>query len=220
MRKEILLAGSVGVGAGLMYILDPSRGRRRRAMLRGHTTHFVGTARVKLDKKARYFGKRARGLFAEAGAALRRDAVTDEVLVERVRAQLGRVVSRPCDVEVLAEEGRVTLRGVVRVKEVERLLRRVSRVRGVRGVECQLNVKGRRDGRRESGELIGANVETVADKGGSHPSMSKRLLATFVGSGLALYAARRGGVAGVVAGLVGTRVLRRGVLSHAARGDA
>lgn len=220
MRKEILLAGGVGVGAGLMYVLDPARGRRCRAMLRDHTTHFVRTARVRLDKKARYLGKRARGLFAEAGGALRRDALTDEVLVARVRAQLGRAVSRPCDVEVLADEGRVTLRGVVRVKEVERLLRRVSRVRGVRGIECQLNVKGHRDERRESVELKGANVETVANKVGSRPSMSKRLLATFVGSGLALYAARRGGVAGAVAGLVGTRVLRRGVLSRAARGDA
>lgn len=216
MRKEILLVGGVGVGAGLMYVLDPARGRRRRAMLQDHTTHFVRTARIKLDKKARYFGKRVRGLFAEAGGALRRDAVTDEVLAERVRAQLGHAVSRPRDVEVLADEGRVTLRGVVRLKDTERLLRRVARVRGVRGVECQLNVKGR----RESCELEGASVETATEKGGARLSMPTRLLATFVGSGLALYAARRGGVAGAFAGLVGTRVLRRGVLSRTARGDA
>ncbi len=217
MRKGILLVGGMGVGAGLMYVLDPARGRRRRAMMRDRTTHFVHTARVTLDKKTRYFGKRARGLFAEAGAALRREPVSDDVLVARVRSRLGRAVSKPCDVEVLAEEGRVTLRGVVRVNEVERLLRRVANVRGVRAVECQLNVKGRRGDRREFGSATG---EGEANNGAGRTSLPVRLLATVVGGGLALYAARRRGVVGVVAGLVGTKVLRRGVMNSTPQRDA
>jgi len=216
MRKEILLVGGVGVGAGLVYVLDPSRGRRRRAMLRDRTAHAVRSARVMLDKRSRDLGNRTHGLFAEARAALRREPVSDDVLVARVRSQLGRAVSKPCDVEVLAEEGRVTLRGVVRVNEVERLLRRVSRVRGVRAVECQLNVKGRRGGGRDRG---GADGKDEANNGAGRTSLPALLLATTVGGGLALYGARRKGVVGAVASLVGTRVLRRGVvnsLSHRA----
>lgn len=216
MRKGILLIGGIGVGAGLMCVFDPARGRRRRALLRDRTAHFARSARGALDKKARYFGKRARGLAAKAGAALRREAVSDDVLVERVRSRLGRAVSRSHDIEVLADEGRVTLRGVVRVREVERLLSRVSRVRGVRAVECQLNVKGRRGER----ELEAANAKGDANHTGGRASLSARLLATVVGGGLAFYGARRKGVVGVVAGLLGTRVLRRGLANDAQRPDA
>jgi hypothetical protein len=156
---------------------------------------------------------RARGVVAEAGAALRRENVSDDVLVRRVRSQLGRAVSKPRDVEVLADEGRVTLRGVVRVREVERLLSRVSRVRGVRGVECQLNVKGRRGGERDGGA---ANGEGDASHSPESTSVKARLLATVVGGGLALYGARRRGFVGAVAGIVGTRVLRRGLVNSVA----
>lgn len=204
--------GVVGVGAGLVYVLDPSRGRRRRAVLRDRTAHAVRSARVTLDKRSRDLGNRARGLFAEARGALRCENVPDDVLVARVRSQLGRAVSKPCDVEALAEEGRVTLRGVVRVTEVGRLLRRVSNVRGVRAVECQLNVKGRRCDRRE---FTRANGKDEANNGAGRTSLPVRLLATFVGGGLALYGLRRKGAVGAVAGLVGTRVLRRVVMNSA-----
>ncbi|HYY97904.1 MAG TPA: BON domain-containing protein [Pyrinomonadaceae bacterium] len=213
MRKGILLGSGIGVGLGLMYVLDPAYGRRRRAMLRDRTTHFVHSSRVTLDKKARDFGNRARGLFAEARAALRRESVSDDVLVERVRSKLGRAVSTPGNVEVLAEEGHVTLRGVVRAAEAERLLRRVSRVRGVHDVAFQLNVKGRRGER----ELAASDVDGGANRNGVRTSLSARLLATAVGGGLALYGARRKGVVGAVAGVIGTRVLRRGVMVNAPR---
>lgn len=62
MRKGIPLAGcGVGLGAGLMYVLDPDRGRRRRAQLRDRTTHAVGEALDTLGKSGRDIRNRARG---------------------------------------------------------------------------------------------------------------------------------------------------------------
>ena len=217
MRKEILVAGGVGIGLGLMYVLDPERGRRRRATLRDRTSHALRSTRVTLGKKAQDLGNRARGLAAEARTALRREPVSDVVLEQRVRSQLGRAVSKPCDVEALAAGGGVTLRGVVRAGEVERLLRRVSRVRGVRSVESQLNVKGLHAAGHANGEAGGNNgTNHTPDR----PSMSARLLATVAGGGLAFYGVRRKGVFGSLAGVVGMKMLRRAFPPHHGNGVA
>jgi hypothetical protein len=45
MKRELFLLGGMGVGAGLMYWLDPTRGRQRRARTRAQllsTRHLVG----------------------------------------------------------------------------------------------------------------------------------------------------------------------------------
>jgi hypothetical protein len=45
MKRELFLLGGIGVGAGLMYWLDPARGRQRRARTRAQllsTRHLVG----------------------------------------------------------------------------------------------------------------------------------------------------------------------------------
>ena len=175
-------------------------------MLRDRTTHALRSTRVTLGKKAQDLGNRARGLAAEAGAVLRREAITDDVLEQRVRSQVGRAVSKPGDVEVLAAEGCVTLRGVVRAREVERLLRRVSRVRGVRSVESQLNVKGLHATEHANG---GAGVKGGTNHTPERPSVPARFLATVAGGGLAFYGARRRGIVGSLAGVVGMRMLRR-----------
>jgi hypothetical protein len=49
--------------------------------------------------------------------------VPDEILAERVRAALGRVVSHPGSIEVQANAGTVTLRGPILEREVGRALR-------------------------------------------------------------------------------------------------
>ena len=70
----------------------------------------------------------------------------DDVLVERVRAQLGRLVSHPHAIDVEAVNGRVTLRGPILQAEVNRLLRASGRVRAARTC-C-----GRRGGRNDHEE--------------------------------------------------------------------
>ncbi len=66
------------------------------------------------------------------GLAARKDEVSDPVLEERVRAEIGRIVSTPGAIDVISSTGIVTLSGAVLASEVDDL---ISAVRGVRGVE-------------------------------------------------------------------------------------
>ena len=66
--------------------------------------------------------------------------VPDDILIERVRAQLGRPVSHPRAIEVRAESGKVVLSGPILADEAEDLIQRISRIPGVRSIESQLEV--------------------------------------------------------------------------------
>lgn len=62
------------------------------------------------------------------------------MLVNRVKAELGRHAVHHRALEITAGGGRVTLRGPALAGEVDELLRAVSSVRGVTGVEDRLEV--------------------------------------------------------------------------------
>lgn len=59
-----LLAG-MGIGAGLMYLLDPERGRTRRAYLRDQLTIATNRAGEQIDKTSRHLRNRVQGVVAE-----------------------------------------------------------------------------------------------------------------------------------------------------------
>ena len=65
-RELAMLAAGVGVGALIMYMLDPEQGRRRRALARDQVTSFVTDAEKRIEAKARHLSNRARGVVAEA----------------------------------------------------------------------------------------------------------------------------------------------------------
>jgi hypothetical protein len=88
---------------------------------------------------------RAEGLLARARGAFHRGPVDDDVLVERVRAKLGRLVSHPHAIETHATDGCVRLRGPILQSEVPRLVRGVARVPGVREVLNALDVHASAD---------------------------------------------------------------------------
>jgi hypothetical protein len=69
-RDMALLTAGFGVGALLMYMLDPAEGRRRRALARDQMTHFVNEAERTVQQKARHWSNRARGAAAEAKSAM------------------------------------------------------------------------------------------------------------------------------------------------------
>jgi osmotically-inducible protein OsmY len=146
MRRESspllsFLAGAA-IGAGLMFLLDPDRGNRRRAIARDQMTSAGRRAGDQFGAKARHLGNRARGLVASARARLQADQPDDEVVSERVRAELGRVVSNAGSVVVEVDHGVVTLSGPITGSEREALLGVVRRVRGVRDVEDRLETQG------------------------------------------------------------------------------
>ncbi len=135
-RAWRLLTG-LGLGAGLMYFLDPDVGRRRRAKVRDKARHLAKVANETAANSTRDMRNRVRGLITESRRRASEKQVSDDILIDRVRARLGRLVAHPHGVEVSASEGRVTLKGAIRAVEVPALLIALSKVRGVRGlVDC------------------------------------------------------------------------------------
>jgi Putative phospholipid-binding domain. len=130
----------LGIGAALMYFFDPDSGRRRRALLRDKGTSMVKKSKDAVSATAKNLSNRASGLVAGAKSSVSEDHLTDEVLVNRVRSEMGRVVSHPSAVQVTANQGRVTLTGAVLADEEEKLLEGVRSVRGVTDVENRLEV--------------------------------------------------------------------------------
>lgn len=140
IRTAATLIGGLGLGAALMYVLDPERGKRRRALARDKAARIAHKASDRLDARARDWRNRARGAAAEVKAITRSETIDDAVLEERVRAEIGRVISTPGSIGVSALGGVVTLSGPVLAREVDDLLSAARGVRGVDDVEDLLEV--------------------------------------------------------------------------------
>lgn len=139
MNKQANLLFGILIGAAVMYLLDPDRGRRRRSLLRDRLVHGAN----ELDgfghgiaSRARHLRNRARGAAIETRTrlALAREEVDDAVLEARVRSQLGRLIESPGDIAISAEHGRVTLRGSAPYEAMVALVDGVQNIPGVHDV--------------------------------------------------------------------------------------
>lgn len=207
MNITSLLVGA-GAGAGLMYLLDPDQGNRRRALVRDQLVrarHMTGDA---VDATSRDMRNRARGVVAELRARLIPENVTDDVLQERVRARLGQTIRYARSIETSVADGCVTLRGPVLGADVARVIRRVGQVPGVRAVDNRLEVHaepgavpGLQGAGRSSGEVLDLT------RGSLSPAAT---LATGLGGALlALWGLRRLDAAGVPVATIGMALLAR-----------
>lgn len=139
MKNTFAVLAGAATGALLMCYLDAASGRRRRALARdklvsaGHDAADLGR------RQARHLTDRVKGMVATRSLSGRtkHPPESPEQLRERVRSQLGRLVSHPGAVHVEAErQGHVRLSGHVLASEVEQLL---DQVRHMPGVETVLN---------------------------------------------------------------------------------
>jgi uncharacterized membrane protein len=201
--------GAFGLGVACMYFLDPGRGARRRALVRDKLIHGLHKAEGAAETTARDLRNRAKGLAAEVRGRFDRADVDDVVLVERVRAELGRAVSHPSAIVVTATDGRVTLSGPILADEVGGLLSCVRGVRGVQDVVDQLEV-------HQSAANVPALQGGGAPRGGGEFELMQenwtpaaRLLVGVAGGTLALAGARRGDVFGTALSLAGLALLSR-----------
>jgi uncharacterized membrane protein len=213
-RSDLLAQlAAVGLGATAMYFLDPDRGRRRRHLMRDKIVHAARETGAGIGATRRDLANRAEGLAAVARRQLQSDRPDDVVVVGRVRAELGRVVSHPGAVEATSEQGRVTLRGPVLAREADAVIARVARVRGVDEVVDQL-------------ERHASDDDVPALQGESQPARSRfellqehwspaaRLLAGATGGALAaatLRADARRDPRKALLGLVGAALVVRSV---------
>jgi uncharacterized membrane protein len=146
MNTNAAMLTGIGVGAGVAYLFDPTMGRRRRASVRDTFVRAATKSGDAVGATSRDLANRTRGLAAVTTGRARGEDVSDDVLVERVRAKLGRYVSHPRAVDVEARDGLVTLRGPILTHEASRFVSAVRHVRGVQDVDDQLERHAERDG--------------------------------------------------------------------------
>ena len=130
--------GAAAAGAALMYLFDPVRGRGRRAVLKDKAAHLCREMVEETEGARNNIVNRALGIFAAARSRLQSRPVDDAVLVERVRARLGRLVSHPHAVAVAADQGVVTLAGSIPRAEIRRLVHEAAHIPGVAEVVSHL----------------------------------------------------------------------------------
>jgi len=140
MNKSLVLLSGVGIGAGMMYVLDPDRGRRRRALVRDKVEHATNKAGDYAGRVSRDLRHRAQGLAGETAALFADEDVRDDVLVERVRAAMGSVPVHHGAIKVTAANGIVTLTGQALANELPPVMSAIREVRGVKDVVSELNV--------------------------------------------------------------------------------
>jgi uncharacterized membrane protein len=206
MKRGTALYGAA-LGATLMYLFDPDRGRYRRAIARDKAasgmSHLGDTTEVTL----RDLRNRTVGLFAELGAWLREGPVPDDVLAARIRSQIGRVVSHPRAIEVTVNNGNATLSGRVLEHEYKDLCLCVRSMRGITRLEDRLTV-------HKASEHIpelqgGVPRQRRPDILQDHWAPATRLILGTTGGSLAINALRHGGPLNTALGLAGSMLFLR-----------
>lgn len=216
MKKAAGLISAATIGASLMYLFDPDRGRRRRGEIRNKVRHINHIATDAAGKTGRDLQNHIIGVVSEMQSLLRREKVSDDVLEARIRSKLGRIVSHPHAIEVKAIEGLVILRGPILTAEVHPLLNAVAVIRGVRNIENHLelhetpdDVPALQGGKRRMGERFGPFKTTW--------SPTTRLIAGIAGGALTIYGGKRRDAVGSFMGSVGLGVLARAFTNLEAR---
>ena len=134
MDRNSFIAG-MAAGAALTFILDPSSGRRRRALVRDQFVRAGRKTRDVAGGTATDLSNRVHGLAAETRSMLRGERVEPHRLVERVRATLGRATSHPGAIDVFGVDGgAVILEGPILSVEADRVLSAAWSVPGVERV--------------------------------------------------------------------------------------
>jgi hypothetical protein len=216
MAVQNMLTG-LGLGAGLMYLLDPDMGKRRQGILRDKLLSAYRQVSAGIDVAFRDAGNRLEGVLAELRSSLfEEERVPDQTLAARVRSTLGRYVSHPSVVEVRVQDGRVILSGPILAREAENLLSAVSGVRGVQNVENRLEVHA------EPGDV--PELQGGRARPGAAPELlqtnwspATRLWAGAVGSGLMYKCARNPSLVNVTLGTFGFGLFLRAVASAGTR---
>jgi len=73
MKGLFAILAGLGVGAGLMYLLDPDRGNRRRALIRDKVVRLNRQTHEAVSGRAKDVSNRAKGFLHEAKSVFETD---------------------------------------------------------------------------------------------------------------------------------------------------
>jgi len=213
MSKLASFPGGLLLGAGLMYLLDPVRGRRRRARILEAVHQAERHERELLGRAARDARHRMHGLTERVMHRPSTD-VPDQVVVDRVRSRLGRVISHPRAVDVAVVDGRAILRGAIFAHEAPKAVACTRSTPGVRVVIDRLER-----------HLTAGRIPQLQGEGNTPKLVAKerirdvwtptgQLGASAAGVAAFAYGLMRGGLVGKVVGLGGLVLAVRGSLNR------
>ena len=145
MSKFVRIVGVGAAAAAAMYLLDPDRGRSRRAKLSDQAAALARKAEEKTRAQAEYQKGVVQGLAHDLTEPFRSEPeFDDETLRQKVKSEaIGRWDGPKNDVQVDVDNGVVTLKGNIDAEKVDRLIRLVKGVPGVASVNDQLSVPQR-----------------------------------------------------------------------------
>jgi hypothetical protein len=210
MNRQLMFGLGVGLGTAGMFLLDPARGKRRRALVRDKVAYVKRKTTDGIETTAHDLKNRARGLKASVQSRFASGNVDDGVLVDRVRAKLGRTVSHPAAIEVKAENGKITLSGPILQNEESHLLSCVKWIPGVKEVNNQLEAHSATENHpalQGGRQRPGYHFEFFQE----HWSPAARFLAGAAGASLAVYGGSRRDAVGTGLGAAGLLLLTRGI---------
>lgn len=181
--SKIAFFSMLGAGAAgfSVYLLDPKDGQKRRSRLIKGTKKVVATAKHEAEKSLKDAQHHFVGGIACLSARLRAEEATDEVIVERVRSRMGRVVAHPHPVKVVSDQGIVTLWGPVARHELLPLLYKVKATPGVKEIRNHLTAYDPKEQ-----EFHASRMES-RKSGGITSSPFQRLLIGAAGATAAIY---------------------------------
>lgn len=141
LKEETSFFYGFALGVAVMFFFDPRQGRVRRATIRDKTVRAKHELEHAADIGIRDLSHRAAGLRARMRESSARGDASPDVLVERIRAVLGHHCSHPHAIDVNAVgEDTIELKGAILRSEVGAVREAVSRVRGVRAIDDDLEV--------------------------------------------------------------------------------
>ncbi len=207
MGKAASLFAGFTAGAVFMYMTDPDRGRRRRALIRDKAARTIHEAERAVEKTRRDVSNRVHGLTALVRAVRGDQYIEDDVIVARARAKIGRVVSHPHAIHVRSERGRLVLEGPVLEHEYHSLLSAVTLA--ARGMEIDNRLERR--AQADIPVLQGGNSRRGErwELMQSSWTPGVRMAAGIGGTALLIRGMRRGGFGGAATGAIGAAMLLR-----------
>ncbi|MDF2696168.1 MAG: hypothetical protein K0S65_4551, partial [Labilithrix sp.] len=192
------LTYGIALGAGLMFLFDPRRGAGRRAIIRQKAASAAHEVEIAAGIGARDLEHRAEGALARLASFFgltEPRVVSADVLVARVRAELGRVCSHPRAVDVVAKgDGCIELKGPILGEEVDRVLDAVAHVQGVKLIDAELEVYD------AAGDHPALQGPTFRPKRRLFASPASRLFLGIGGAGVCLASLIKGSALGLLAG--------------------
>jgi hypothetical protein len=174
MNKGLTILGAMGIGAGLMYVFDPDKGKKRRALMRDRLEDTARKTRRQIDRKSHEVGDLVSSIGASIKAPFTNGPLSDNDLLARVKEKVIEILPDTQDIKVRARNGIVTLGGWLPQRELDHLVKSVSSIPGVSSITNKLRLN-------DSHTNGGLKVTTAAP-----------LVTGVVGGAVALYYLARG----------------------------